>query len=139
MSRAFCLSSVTEFCLYNQQLSLLLCLVKTEPTTISAAEFPEYKPMFRFFYLSLDWSKQKVDFEIFSSQSQFEICCMDSHIQESYFLIPANFQCSNVKTWDCISSEKITMTAYIEPKMSKLENALRFPTKVLNCNLHLLR
>lgn len=31
-----------------------------------------------------------------------------------------------VKTWDHISSER--MTVYIEPKMSKLENALRFPS-----------
>lgn len=47
--------------------------------------------MFQFLSLSLDRSKQKVDSETFSSQSQFEICCMDSHTQENYFIIPAHF------------------------------------------------
>lgn len=34
-----------------------------------------------------------------------------------------------VKTWDRISTEMMTMTVYVEAKMSKLGNALRFPSK----------
>lgn len=82
---SFYLWPVKESCFYNQQLSLLVQMVKIKITTLSTAKL-WWIPIIQSHAtvaLSIDTSKIWIHLETLSSQSQAEICCKDNQNQES--------------------------------------------------------
>lgn len=80
-----CLWPVKESCFFNQQLSLLVQMVKIKITTLSTAKL-WWIPIIQSHAtvaLSIDTSKIWIHLETLSSQSQAEICCKDNQNQES--------------------------------------------------------